>query len=73
MPAENLRQYCSILQQATFWGQRPEDEKAMEKFLSGLAIAGENDEKVRRNSAAAFVSDHGTSMYCEFADHFIRK
>jgi len=73
MPAENLRQYCSVLLQASFWDRRPDDEKAMGKFLAALSNVGENAEKARRNSADAFVSDHATSMYCEFVDRFRKK
>ena len=73
MPADNLRQYCSVLQQAAFWNQRPSDEKAMEKFLAALSIAGGNAEKARRSSAEEFVSNNGTSMYCEFVDQFRKK
>lgn len=73
MPADNLRQYCSVLQQAGFWSQRPADEKAMEKFLAALAVPGENPEKTRRNSAEEFVSGNATSMYCEFVDQFRKK
>jgi len=73
MPADNLRQYCSVLQQAGFWNQRPADEKAMEKFLAALAVPGENPEKARRISAEEFVSSNATSMYCEFVDQFRKK
>ena len=73
LPAENLRQYCIVLQQAAFWEQRPDDEKDMEKFLSALSTAHENPEKTRNNLAMAFINDHGTSMYCEFVDRFKKK
>lgn len=73
VPADNLRQYCSLLQQAPFWDRRPEDEKAMGKFLALLSDAGENAEKMRRSSAEAFVTSHSTSMYCEFVDQFRKK
>lgn len=74
MPADDLGQYCSVLQQAAFWDHRPGDEKAMEKFLTALSnAAGENAEKARRASAEEFISNNGTSMYCEFADQFKKK
>jgi hypothetical protein len=73
MPAENLRQYCTILQQAGFWAQRPDDEKAMGKLLAALFVAGENPEKARNTLAMTFIGEHPTSMYCEFADHFKKK
>jgi Zn-dependent protease with chaperone function len=73
MPAENLRQYCTILQQAGFWAQRQDDEKAMGKLLAALFVAGENPEKARNTLAMTFIGEHPTSMYCEFADHFKKK
>lgn len=73
MPADDLRQYCAVLRQAAFWDRRPNDEKAMEKFLAGLSDAGENAEKARRSSAEEFISNNGTSMYCEFVDQFRKK
>jgi Zn-dependent protease with chaperone function len=73
MPTDNLRQYCSSLQQAGFWAQRPNDERALGNFLAALAVKGENPEKERRNSADAFISSNAGSMYCEFVDQFKKK
>jgi Zn-dependent protease with chaperone function len=73
MPTENLRQYCNTLQRAPFWSGRTDDEKALGKFIAALPAGGENIEKVRRSSAEEFVARYGTSMYCEFADHFRKK
>jgi hypothetical protein len=72
-PTENLKQYCSALQQAGFWSHRPTDEKAMKDFVAMLSATGDNAEKTRRNSAEAFISGNSTSMYCEFADQFKKK
>jgi hypothetical protein len=73
IPADNLRNWSVALNGASFWTQRPEEDKAMKQFLSGLAVTGDNADKVRRNSAEAFISSNVTSMYCEFADHFRKK
>ncbi|HXB08644.1 MAG TPA: M48 family metalloprotease [Puia sp.] len=73
MPAEDLGQYCTTLRQATFWDQRPADEKALGKFLAALSTTGENPEKARRESAEEFIGSNAASMYCEFAEHFRKK
>ena len=70
IPADNLRQYCTTLQQAAFWSHRSADEKAMEQFVTELSAPSENPEKTRRNSAEAFINNHSTSMYCEFVKKF---
>lgn len=51
MPGDNLRAWCTALQQASFWSQRPGEDKAMEKFLCGLVVTGDNPDKLRGNSA----------------------
>ena len=73
VPAEDLREYCTSLRQAAFWGQRPDDEKALGKFLTALPAAGENPEKARRSSAEEYIGSYATSMYCEFVEHFRKK
>jgi len=73
MPRESLAQYCTVLQNANFWGNRPADEKAMKIFLYALAINPDDTDKVKWNAASDFESNNAASMYCEFADHFKKK
>lgn len=73
IPSDNLRQFCSTLRQASFWEQRPADEKALGKFLTAISVTNDNPDKARRLSADEFVSSYSTSMYCEFVDQFRKK
>lgn len=70
MPSENLKQYCSTLQNAGFWASRSTDEKDLKNFITGLSAESPNPDKARRNSAADFINNNSTSMYCEFAGQF---
>src|SRR3954464_10502748 len=49
MPRESLTQYCSILQNATFWNTRPADERALKSLMYTLALDSDNSDKVKWN------------------------
>lgn len=77
IPAENLRLFCATLQQAAFWGQRSNDEKAIQGFLAAISAPGEKSgpvvrdpAEVRGELAEIFISNHANSLYREFVDHF---
>ena len=73
MPRESLVQYCGILGKAPFWEARPADEKALRTFLYTLANDEEDSDKIKSNAAHEYVTQNSTSMYCEFAEHFLKK
>lgn len=73
IPRESLTQYCTILQNASFWNNRTGDEKALKSLMYTLAIDPDNSDKTKSNAAADFLNYHSTSMYCEFAEHFKKK
>lgn len=72
IPRENLYQYCKNLTARQFWQELSSDEKALKIFFHTL-IDKDASEKSKELAAKAFVSSHTNSMYCEFADHFVRK
>jgi len=72
IPRENLDQYCKNLTARQFWQELSSDEKALKIFFHTL-IDKDASEKSKELAAKAFVSSHTNSMYCEFADHFVRK
>lgn len=70
MPAENILQYCTTLQNAGFWASRAGDEKNLQLFISSLSADSNNPDKARRNAAADYINNNATSRYCEFASQF---
>jgi hypothetical protein len=76
MPSADLGHYYNTLRQAPFWAHRPPEENAMAAFVASLSVPGDKQdkqEKARHSSAEAFINDHATSMYREFADQFKKK
>lgn len=73
MPAENLKQYYKQMANASFWPKMPADAKALKLLMGSLVEEDKVSDKQKESAAKDYVSSHNESMYCEFADHFIRK
>lgn len=73
MPRESISQYCTLLQNGNFWTTRTADEKALKNLMYTLALDSDDSDKTRWNAANDFETNNGTSLYCEFADHFKKK
>jgi len=72
MSKENLDQYCKNLTAKNFWQDMSSDAKAM-KTLFHVLNDNQSSEKSKELAAKAYVSANTNSMYCEFADHFVKK
>lgn len=72
IPREQLEQYCKAFQNAGFWRSMPATEKALKSLLYTLALDPDNSDKNRSRAAKEFTSANGTSMYCEFAQNFLK-
>ncbi len=73
IPREKLEQYCQAFQREDFWKSLPPAEKALKNLIYTLAFDTDNSDKGRARAAKEFSSNNSGSMYCEFADNFVKK
>jgi prolyl oligopeptidase PreP (S9A serine peptidase family) len=72
LPREMLDQYYKKLSEQNAWQQLPTDARTFKNFFFTI-LNKEATDKVREGAAKSFATSHANSMYCEFADHFIKK
>jgi hypothetical protein len=72
LPREVLEQYYKKLNEQNAWQQLPTDARTFKNFFMTL-LNKEATDKVKESAAKSFTTTHANSMYCEFADHFIKK
>jgi hypothetical protein len=72
MPRENLEEYFKNLTAKNFWQDMSPDAKSLRSLFQTLNDK-EATEKSKESAAKAFLAAHTNSMYCEFADHFVKK
>ncbi|ANE50389.1 M48 family metalloprotease [Flavisolibacter tropicus] len=72
IPREMLEQYYKNLTEQAFWQQLPTDARNLKSFFYTI-LNKEATDKSKEVAAKSFTANHATSMYCEFADHFIKK
>ena len=72
MPREMLEQYYKKLTEQGFWQQLPADGRSLKSFFTTILRQDASD-KVKEQAARTFATSHASSMYCELADHFIKK
>ena len=73
IPREKLGEYCKQMSNSSFWQKMPSDAKALKSLFYSLNFDLETSDKIKDAAAKDFSKNYGTSMYCEFADHFRRK
>jgi hypothetical protein len=72
MPRESLEEYFRNLTAKNFWQDMSPDAKALRVLFQTLNDK-EATEKAKDSAAKAFLSANANSMYCEFAEHFVKK
>ena len=72
IPKESLFDYCKALNNQLFWQKMPSDARALKSLFVTLTDK-ETSEKARELAAKDFTFSNSNSMYCEFANHFIKK
>ncbi|MBA4198642.1 MAG: peptidase M48 Ste24p [Chitinophaga sp.] len=71
IPRENLKEYVTILQNASFWKSRFQDEIGLRKFLYLISVENNRlDDKTKSAAANDFSKTFPTSLYNEFTAHF---
>lgn len=70
IPRDNLKQYCQVMQEQSFWQGLPSAEKDLRTLLQTLALDPDNSDKNKARAAHAFIAGNTTSMYNEFAKNF---
>lgn len=71
MPREVLEQYPKKLGEQAFWQKLPADARTLKTFFLAV-LDHQATDKAKETAARFFTSSHTGSMYCEFADHFIK-
>ena len=72
IPAENLEQLYKASASQNFWTNLSAELKGLKMLMATLNFESDDSEKKKSNAAKEFVSNNPFSMYCEFADHFIK-
>jgi hypothetical protein len=72
IPSESLVVYYKKLSDEGFWQKLPVDARTLKGFF-GTILNKESNDKARLSAAKSFTTSNSSSMYCEFADHFITK
>jgi predicted SprT family Zn-dependent metalloprotease len=70
MPRDKLAESCKGLQNAAFWSNVSNSEKAMQRFLKSLVLS---DASMDPQIAKQFMESNKTSMYCEYVHPFEKK
>lgn len=72
IPAENLEQLYKSSANQNFWAKMPADTKGLKSLMATINFESDDSDKKKSSAAKEFVSNNPLSMYCEFADHFIK-
>ncbi|HEU4471493.1 MAG TPA: M48 family metalloprotease [Flavisolibacter sp.] len=72
MPRTALDDYHKKLTELNFWQKLPSDAQKFKGLFFAILDRDATD-KARETAAKSFTTAHSSSMYCEFADHFIKK
>ncbi len=73
MPKDTLERYYQRLQTQPFWQKLPDDARSVKQLMASVIDDDGGSAQQSRKSAMQFIANYGTSMYCEFADHFVKK
>lgn len=72
IPAENLEQLYKASASQNFWANLSTELKGLKMLMATLNFESDDSDKKKSNAAKEFISNNPFSMYCEFADHFIK-
>jgi hypothetical protein len=73
IPNDKLEQYYKAFVALGFWKDMSPDANGLKGLMSSLNQAAENADSEKMKAAKNFIASYGTSMYCEFAEHFTLK
>jgi hypothetical protein len=73
IPKDKLEQYYKAFLALGFWKNMSSDANGLKNLMSSLNDAPEDANSEKTKAAKNFIASNGTSMYCEFAEHFTLK